>query len=191
LIKYIIAPALQPLGFDPPVRADGLPTPGVITHQVVELLRDADLVVADLTDGNPNVFYELAARHAFQKPVVHVIQDGGEIPFDLLTTRTVFYDLRDLDKVEATLAEVRAYTESALQQGANQDNPLVAALDAIVLRHSADPFAQTLAAITEELGGFREEHRKLAHNLNILEKLKAWERLAEGSDIVASFQSAV
>jgi len=48
-------------------RADELPFPGSISHQVIKWLYNADLVIADLTGDNPNVIYELAVRHSFNK----------------------------------------------------------------------------------------------------------------------------
>jgi hypothetical protein len=46
-------------------------------------LQTADLVVADLTGANPNVYYELALRHSTAKPFVHLAREGTEIPFDI------------------------------------------------------------------------------------------------------------
>ena len=52
-------------------------------------MADADLVVADLTDHNPNVFYELAIRHALQLPLVQLIDSAQDLPFDIKAMRTV------------------------------------------------------------------------------------------------------
>jgi hypothetical protein len=81
------------------VRADELPQPGSITHQVIKLLYAADLVVADLTGTNPNVVYELAVRHAFNKISIHLIDKAGQIPFDLKDERTIVFDLADPDSI--------------------------------------------------------------------------------------------
>ena len=70
-------------------RADSLTRPGIITNQVIQLVADADLVVADLTDHNPNVFYELAIRHALQLPLVRLIDRAQDLPFDIKVMRTV------------------------------------------------------------------------------------------------------
>ncbi len=67
LLKFIICPVLQRCGFDAPVRADHITTPGVITSQVFTRLWYDDLVIADLTGSNANVFYELAVRHLARK----------------------------------------------------------------------------------------------------------------------------
>jgi nucleoside 2-deoxyribosyltransferase len=82
------------------IRADELPHPGSITHQIIRLLNDADLVIADLTGLNPNVIYELAVRHALNKPAIQLVDSAAKIPFDLKDERTVEFDLNDLDSVD-------------------------------------------------------------------------------------------
>ncbi len=72
VLRYIIEPVMANLDYET-VRADRISQPGMITNQVIEHLIDDDLVVADLTGSNPNVFYELAIRHATRKPIVTLI----------------------------------------------------------------------------------------------------------------------
>jgi hypothetical protein len=69
-MKYIVAQcsALAQFDYGPPVRADQMPEP--ITSQIIKLLKEADLVIADLTSNNPNVYYELSLRHALGKSVI-------------------------------------------------------------------------------------------------------------------------
>jgi len=69
------------------MRADELAEPGIITSQVIQHIVDDQLVIADLTERNPNVFYELALRHALRKPVVQIIHRGEAIPFDVAGMR--------------------------------------------------------------------------------------------------------
>jgi len=77
-------------------RADQLPRPGVITTQIMQEVVTADLVVADLTGGNPNVFYELALRHVTRKPLVQFMDSTQRPPFDVAPTRTILFDIRSL-----------------------------------------------------------------------------------------------
>jgi hypothetical protein len=65
ILKYIIEPVVSDLGFEP-VRADKIAKPGMITTQIIEHIISDALVIADLTDHNPNVMYELALRHAIK-----------------------------------------------------------------------------------------------------------------------------
>jgi hypothetical protein len=81
--------------------------PGVITSQVLTAVADSDLVVADLTDHNPNVFYELAIRHAVQRPVVQLIDAAQELPFDVANMRTIYVDIHDLDSAEDERTELK------------------------------------------------------------------------------------
>ncbi len=70
------------------MRADSHPDPGQITTQVVEHVLSAKAAVADLTEDNPNVFYEVAVRHAFRLPVVLIAeQEDKQLPFDIAQMR--------------------------------------------------------------------------------------------------------
>ena len=55
--KFIIDPIAEKMGYKT-CRADGISQPGIITDQIIERLLNDELVVADLTDQNPNVFYK-------------------------------------------------------------------------------------------------------------------------------------
>lgn len=70
-------------------RADRDPTPGQITAQVVRCITSAAVVVADLSGRNPNVFYEVALAHAFNRPTVLLVNDARELPFDTQNERTI------------------------------------------------------------------------------------------------------
>jgi hypothetical protein len=68
--KDVINPAVAECGFDT-LRADQISEPGLITPQVIRHVINDPLAIADLSGPNPNVFYELAIRHAIGKPLVH------------------------------------------------------------------------------------------------------------------------
>ena len=75
VLKHIIKPAVNACGYTA-TRADEMSEPGLITSQVIQRIVDDPLVVADLTESNPNVFYEMALRHAVKKPLVQLIAKG-------------------------------------------------------------------------------------------------------------------
>ncbi|MFZ0863805.1 MAG: hypothetical protein WAN18_24290 [Candidatus Sulfotelmatobacter sp.] len=95
-------------------RSDHIDAPGMITSQVLRAVQESQLVVADLTGHNPNVFYELAVRHAVEKPIIHVIEPRlSKIPFDVGGFRTIDFDLTDPDSIEAAVDALRKQAEKA------------------------------------------------------------------------------
>ncbi len=93
--REYIQPALESAGFEP-FRADQEIRAGDIVTDMFQELLVADLVVADLTIENPNVWYELGVRHALRARGV-VIVCGGKVTtaFDLYTDRKLRYGLKD------------------------------------------------------------------------------------------------
>lgn len=64
-------------------RADTDPSHGNVLRDIVGRIADADLIVADMTGNNPNVFYELGLSHGLRTPTILVAQSIDDIPFDL------------------------------------------------------------------------------------------------------------
>src|SRR5262249_20991927 len=126
LVKFVIDPVVadRPRHFKAPP-SDHLPEPGLITNQIIERIVDAPLVIAVLTNYNPNVFYELALRHGLGKPVVQMLTDGLELPFDVKPMRTVLYDLSDPDRIEEAKHDLGRHIDSIeAGAGTSLDNPL-------------------------------------------------------------------
>ena len=82
------------------LRADKLAEPGEITEQIFVLLRDADVVIADLSGGNPNVMYELGLRHTRDKLTIQ-IGEYDRLPFDVNTIRTIQFRRSAAGLIEA------------------------------------------------------------------------------------------
>lgn len=89
------------------VRADRIARPRRITDAIVQAILSSDLVVADLTGANPNVFYEVGLAHAAGCDVVLVTQDRA-IPFDVSVERAVRYkqSVRGLSRLAKELGEL-------------------------------------------------------------------------------------
>jgi hypothetical protein len=71
------------------IRADQINASGIITNQIISHILEDSLIIVDLTDYNPNVFYELAISHAYDKPVIMIISKTQKLPFDVSRTRVV------------------------------------------------------------------------------------------------------
>ena len=98
LFKYIIKPVCESCGFDA-IRVDQINAADSITQTIIDNLETADLVIADISGHNPNVFYEIGFRTRTKKTIVHLKPTGESLPFDINTVRTFDYDLTDLDSV--------------------------------------------------------------------------------------------
>lgn len=99
LFKYIIQPVCEECKLTP-IRADQINDSDYINQTVLDHLNKDALVIADLTDHNPNVFYEMGYRVSSKKPIIHLKQVNESIPFDVSSVRTFDYDLSDLDSVD-------------------------------------------------------------------------------------------
>ena len=90
IFNNLIKPALEEVGYDVK-RADSILNQQNILKDIVRGIAEADLVVADLTSLNANVFYELGLSHTMQKPTVLLTQSSEDIPFDLRSYRVIPY----------------------------------------------------------------------------------------------------
>ena len=90
IFKELIKPALEEAGYDVK-RADSILNQQNILKDVIRGIAEADIVVADLTTLNANVFYELGISHTMQKSTVLLAQSGEDIPFDLKSYRVISY----------------------------------------------------------------------------------------------------
>lgn len=159
VLKEIIEPALED---DFHVeRADHVPAPGIVTDQIIENLIEADLVVADLSDHNPNVMYELAIRHSQEKPFVQIAQEGTDLPFDIAPVHVVFYNPR-LKGRSDTVEDLREAARKAMTREA-VGNPIGSAVRFMEMTRSGSPEERALAEAVQEL---RSEFATLRRQLS-------------------------
>lgn len=127
VLSALIEPALADLELEV-VRADGISKPGLITGQVIDHIANAALVIADLSFANPNVYYELALRHAVRKPVVQLIRTGDKLPFDVGQYRTVEIDMTDIyvlvPQLDLHRQEITRQARAAMADGGSTESPL-------------------------------------------------------------------
>jgi len=89
--KEVIQQRATAAGFDV-IRIDEKAGPGVIFQDIQREIEDSDVVIAEITPTNANVFYELGYAHALKKPTILLAQRGAELPFDIRSFRVVFYN---------------------------------------------------------------------------------------------------
>lgn len=73
------------------IRGDDFFSENAIVDEIWAAIYHSKLVVAECTDRNPNVYYELGIAHAIGKPSILIVQDIEDIPFDLRHLRIIVY----------------------------------------------------------------------------------------------------
>ena len=86
-----ILPAAMAAGFTCH-KADAPYAPSAIVRDIVERIFEDDVIIADITGSNPNVYYELGIAHTVgNKTIIICEETGGNLPFDLAAYRIIFY----------------------------------------------------------------------------------------------------
>ncbi len=95
-------------------RADEIEHIETIVDMIRQRIRECDAVVADTTNRNPNVFYEIGYANGVDRPVVFICRDTEQIPFDIQSQNVLKYanivDLRD--KLQRRLSSLFSNTAS-------------------------------------------------------------------------------
>ena len=92
LYAEVIRPTCEEFGFEC-VRADDIYNNGLIIEDIAREIRDASVIIADITPNNPNVFYEVGFSHGLSKPTILLCdRKRDKLPFDVSGFRTLYYD---------------------------------------------------------------------------------------------------
>ena len=110
--KELIRPAMEQAGLTGGTTAEFIQQ-GNIRTDMFEQLLIADLIIADISIHNANVFYELGIRHALRDKRTFLIKSKDsepkdEVPFDLKTDRYLSYDAKNPAGVRRTIFRSRA-----------------------------------------------------------------------------------
>ena len=166
--RELIDPVLDALGLEGRTTAD-IFRAGNIRTDMFERLLLADIVIADISIHNANVYYEIGIRHALRpRTTILIRSDAHEVPFDLSTDRYLAYDLANLDASREALTA--AVTQSKVSGEADSPVfrllPALKAIDPDTFRPVPEAFGEAvrdaagqqdlpmLAVLGEEAQGF-------------------------------------
>jgi hypothetical protein len=209
--RELIDPALTELGISGRTTTEILEA-GNIRADMFQRLLTADLVVADLSIHNANVFYELGVRHALRDKRTFLLRcKGDDVPFDLQTDRYLVYDRDNPGAALATLVEGLRQT----QESEEKDSPVFNLLPELVAqeaghflvvppefreavgRAARDRWPGDLALLAEEARGLEWEREGLRvvgraqSGLNAIQAARdSWEAVREGAreDVEANLE---
>lgn len=145
---WIVRPAAEAASNLRTIRADDVGEPGQITAQAVQHCLKAKAAVADLTGGNPNVYYELSVRHGALLPVVLIAEDETKLPFDISQSRVIFFDHTNLRSSGEAKEKLQVQIEASLT--GVPSNPISDGMRLAQLQ-AGNVEEQTLALIVDRL----------------------------------------
>jgi hypothetical protein len=148
VINTVISPVVRDFGYDEPVVAHKIVTPGSINNQIIEHIVNDDLVIVNLTGLNPNVMYELAIRHATKKPVIHICQKETDLPFDIKLERTIFYT-NDIMGAAELGVQLKQFIEVISTQNTWDDNPIYSGLRASLFKKTIIDTDDEMSSLTQ------------------------------------------
>lgn len=167
----LIKPAVEAAGFES-FRADQESVSGDILTDMFQELLLADMVIADLSIDNANVFYELGVRHAVRKRgLVHIQSGRPYLPFDIFNVRTIPYQIDksgrpDPDHVEKDKQAITKITRETWASDVDRvHSPIFNLLDGL-----AEPDRKTLH--TPLATGFWREYNEWRERVTISQRQK-------------------
>lgn len=120
----LISPVCNDFGFET-IRADRIYKSGLITNDIFSYLDRAELVIADITNNNANVFLEIGYRLKTHLPIIFIKDKSvfTNFPFDISNNRIMSYDLMptELEKSKNLLSD---YINNSLKEFENLKNQL-------------------------------------------------------------------
>lgn len=179
LFDNVLKPTIEKFGYAVS-RADDNKRVGSITKDIIVPLANAELVIADLTEVNPNVFYELGVRHALRGYGTIMIMDESQtaIPFDVTAYRVIKFK-STLEGIGILGRELSSYVQQL------ETDPAAAVRDNLV--HDWLPSLPTnvlQSSLGSEEGALRkqlQEQRKLIASYE-----ERFGSVSAGRDIVAT-----
>lgn len=162
IFEYIIKPAVEKsrLGYK---CERSIAERENIIRGILEGLNKANVVIADLTDNNPNVFYELGVRHTLANRTILIAQGEEHIPFDLRPYPVALYG-ESPAKIAEFKSEIKKKLKDIETNPERSDNPVS---DFLKDRNIVLLFAEKSANL-KKLSGLITE---LSHNIGATDLL--------------------
>ena len=163
--EQLLKPALEDAGCEV-FRADEEQRAGDIRADMFQELLVADLVLADLTIDNPNVWYELGVRHALRARGVVLVQGPRKTsPFDIYTDRKIRYALKGGMPDPAMLAADRAAIAAMARETLESSTRRKVSPVYVLLPHLQQP--QWRALLLEGDNEFGAAHRAWSQRMEV------------------------
>ena len=174
-----IKPAVEAAGLEC-IRGDMERNGGIIHTAMFARLLLSEFVIADLTMGNPNVFYELGVRHT-AKPytTIPIFATISELPFDVSLVRAIPYDIQNGELSSQSSVALKAAIQSKIENVLNgplaKDSPLFQLFDkfpGIEMSHEVTDVFRDRVKYSEEFKDKLEDARMAGSKKDVCHQIK-------------------
>ncbi len=168
------------------------PMTGNLIKDILNELNTADVVIADLTDRNPNVFYELGVRHTLRNRTILVAQNEDDIPSDLQSYWVVIYE-KGLAGVENFKRKIREILKGMRDNPEKADSPVfdfLIAKNITLLSQEKSATVKKLTALLSELSYNLKQIDTVLKTANKNRGLKLGKKEKELTALDIRFQNA-
>lgn len=143
IFEKVLKPSIEGAGLDYICRRS-VATRGNIVGAILQDLNDSHVVLADLTDRNANVFYELGVRHTLKDRSILIAQKQDDIPFDLQAYAYHVYDWRTSEGIKALADRMK---QLLIEIDSNPERPDSPVSDFLGARHriEAEPVQEIIS----------------------------------------------
>lgn len=174
-----IKPAVEAAGLEC-IRGDMERSGGIIHTAMFARLLLSEFVVADLTMGNPNVFYELGVRHTARPyTTIPIFATISDLPFDVSLVRAIPYELKDGclsgHAKEKLILAIKDRIERVLTGPLSKDSPLFQLFDnfpGIQMSHEVTDVFRDHAEYSEEFKDKLEDARMAGTKQQVCDRIR-------------------
>lgn len=164
LMETIVKPVLEDQFGYVVERSDGNYQPGIIDDQIFDSISNFELIIANLTEQNANVFYELGIAHSMGRPVIQMAESGERVPFDTVTNRVIFYGIKTPQQIDDACNELVKAVTAVEANGYVVENPFTRYRGRSVELAEATPFRKQLVEFLEAFPSILSRIERLENN---------------------------
>ena len=148
---------------------------GSINDRIIRSIYESDLVIANITNTNPNVMFELAIRYSFGKPAIVIAEKGTKLPFDVIDQNTIFY-INDLVGAEDLKKEICKY-EKKIDLGGMNYGPVYKVINKIPLYNEVETRGEAGEDVSKDkiLDYIVDRLDTIEKNISTINKAKVYE----------------
>lgn len=151
LMEMIVRPVLENQFNYKVERSDGNYQPGTIDDQIFDSISNFDLIIANLTELNANVFYELGIAHSMGRPVIQMAETGVKVPFDTATNRVNFYNIKNVQGFKDAQTALAKVVKAVEANDYSVENPFTRYRGRSAKLAKATPFEKQMLTLAKTL----------------------------------------